>query len=136
MIPVISIYVGGVLTVLLALFHARFYRMFNWGSDFKKIGLLNRRVLYTVHLALLLVFFMVGALSLIYAGELGASTGLAFGLNLLFSLFWVWRLVWQLYYFKGKKGQKVPPVSVLMVVWFVLLAVAYLFPVLYRLSGG
>jgi len=136
MIPVISIYVGGVLTVLLALFHARFYRMFNWGADLKKIGLLNRRVLYTIHLALLLVFFMVGALSLMYAGELGASTGLAFGLNLLFSLFWVWRLVWQLYYFKGKRGQKVPPVSVLMVVWFALLAVAYLFPVLYRLSGG
>jgi hypothetical protein len=135
MVPVISIYVGGVLTILLALFHGRFYRMFNWGADFKKIGLLNRRVLYTVHLALLLLFFIVGALSLIYAGELGASTGLAFGLNLLFSLFWIWRLVWQLYYFKGKKGQKVPRVSVLMVVWFILLAVAYLFPVLYRMSA-
>ena len=30
MVPVISIFVGGVLTLLLALFHARFYRMFNW----------------------------------------------------------------------------------------------------------
>ena len=133
---VISIYVGGVLTILLALFHARFYRMFNWAVDFGKIALLNRRVLYTVHLALLLLFFMVGALSLIYAGELGTSTGLAFGFNLLYSLFWIWRLVWQLYYFRGKTGQRVPLVGVLMVVWFALLAGAYLLPVLYRLSAG
>jgi len=129
MVPVISIYVGGVLTILLALFHARFYRMFNWAVDFGKIALLNRKVLYTVHLALLLLFFMVGALSLIYAGELGTSTGLAFGFNLLCSGFWIWRLVWQLYYFK----RRVSVVNVLMVVWFALLGGAYLLPVLYRL---
>ncbi|MGH2403186.1 MAG: hypothetical protein ACRDGN_01865 [bacterium] len=105
--------------------------MFNWAVDFQKIALLNRRVLYTVHLALLLLFFMVGALSLIYAVELGTSTGLAFGFNLLYSLFWIWRLAWQLYYFKGR----VPLVRVLMVVWFALLASAYLLPVLYRLSA-
>ena len=132
MLPLISIYIGGTLTLLLAIFHVRFYRLFNWANDLEKITIINRRILYTVHLALLFLFFMIGTLSIIYAKELSQSVGLAFGFNLFYSVFWMWRLVWQFLYFKKSKGQKISLIGIFLMILFVLLVVAYLVPVIYR----
>ncbi len=134
MVPLMSIYAGGVLTVLLAVFHTLFYKRFNWAADFEKITVLNRRILYTVHMALLLLFFIFGALSLIYAGELSRSTGLALGFNLLYALFWGWRTLWQFIYFKREKGKKIPPAGLMFIALFILLFMAYMVPVLYRFA--
>jgi len=102
--------------------------MFNWQDTFGKINARDSRVLYTIHLALLLLFFVVGALSLIYAGELSRSAGLAFGLNVLLSAFWIWRMIWQFIYFKSAKGKKKPVISIVLIVAFFLLAISYLIP--------
>ena len=128
MISLVSIYAGGILTLMIAVFHTRFYKMFNWQDTFGKINARDSRVLYTIHLALLLLFFVVGALSLIYAGELSRSAGLAFGLNVLLSAFWIWRMVWQFIYFKSAKGKKKPVISIVLIVAFFLLAISYLIP--------
>jgi membrane protein YdbS with pleckstrin-like domain len=132
MVPLVSIYVGGILTLLMAVFHTRFYGMFNWANAFGKVGVRDARVLYTVHLALLLLFFAIGAISIVYAGELGPSVGLAFGLNVLLCAFWTWRLVWQFTYFKSAKGRKRPVISVVLIIAFFLLATAYLIPPVWR----
>ena len=132
MIPVVSIYVGGVLTLLMAVFHTRFYRLFHWKADFEKITIVNARIIYTVHLALLFLFFIIGIISLIYAKELSQSFGLAAGLNLLFSIFWLWRLIWQFAYFRSAKGQKASPIGILLIIVFTLLFVSYLIPLSYR----
>jgi hypothetical protein len=129
----VSIYAGGILTLFMALFHARFYRMFGWKDAFGKVGLREARVLYTIHLALLLLFFAIAAVSIIYAGELSRSVGLAFGLNVLLCAFWVWRLVWQFLYFRTPKGRKRPAIGVFLILVFFMLAVAYLVPPLWRL---
>ena len=133
MISLVSIYAGGSLTLLMALFHTRFYRLFGWKNDFTKISPLNTRIIYTVHLALLLLFFILAALSIGYARELSQSTGLSFGLNILISLFWLWRFLWQLFYFKREKGKKIPPMAIALIVVFLLLAIAYLIPVMHIL---
>lgn len=130
--PLVSIYIGGALTLLLAVFHTRFYKMFNWNTDFEKISILNARIIYTVHLALLLLFFMIGIISIIHAKELSQSIGLAFGLNLLFSLFWLWRFIWQFVYFKREKKQKIPPIGIFLIIVFAILFFTYLIPVIYR----
>lgn len=132
MIPLVSIYSGGILTLLLAIFHTRFYRALNWKDDFEKITIINARIFYTVHFALLLLFFMLGIISIIYSKELSQSIGLAFGLNLLFSIFWIWRLVWQFAYLKLHDGQKTPPIGVVLKIVFAFLSVCYLIPVIYR----
>ena len=131
MIPLVSIYIGGALTLLLAIFHTRFYRMFNWKIDFEKITIINTRIIYTVHLALLLLFFMIGIISIVYAKELSQSIGLAFGFNSLFSIFWLWRFIWQFAYFKRGKGQKQPPIGIVLIIVLALLFVSYFIPVVY-----
>ncbi len=128
MIPLVSIYVGGILTLMIAAFHTRFYKMFKWKDAFGKINARDSRVLYTIHLALLLLFFMIGALSLVYAGELSRSVGLALGLNVLLSAFWTWRMIWQFTYFKSAKGKKKPAISIVLTIAFFLLAISYLIP--------
>jgi hypothetical protein len=132
MIPLVSVYIGGALTLIMAIFHTRFYRMFNWKTDFDKVTALNARIIYTVHLALLLLFFMLGIISIANAKELARSIGLAFGLNLVFSVFWLWRLIWQFAYFKREKGQKIPFIGIILIFVFVLLFITYLIPVMYR----
>lgn len=75
MAPIISIYIGGVLTLLMALFHTKFYKMFKWKADFKDLSLANPRILYTIHLALLLLFFIIAIVSIAYAKELSQNIG-------------------------------------------------------------
>lgn len=124
-LSIICIYAGGILTLFMGIFHTRFYQLFKWGEAFEKISMPNARIIYTVHLALLLLFFLIAALSLFYAGELSRSTGLAFGFNLGFALFWIWRLIWQIYYFRDLKGT----LHYILIVYFLLLALCYLLPV-------
>jgi hypothetical protein len=123
---------GGALTILLAIFHSRFYKVFHWAKDFEKVTLINRKIIYTIHLALLLIFFMIGTLSLICAKELSQSIGLALWFNLFYAVFWIWRLVWQILYFKRPKGQKIPPIGIFLMILFALLILSYLLPVVNR----
>ncbi len=129
----ISIYVGGILTLFLAIFHTRFYRIFQWKNEYQHITLLNQRVLYTIHVALFLLFFLFAFISLFYARELSKSQGLAFGVNITYSAFWLWRAIWQIYYFQPSKGKRPSHIWYVMVLSFFVLFVAYLMPVLLKM---
>ena len=132
MISLICIYLGGVLTLLMAILHTRYYKIFNWKTEFKNISTANTRIFYTLHIALLLMFFIIAATSIVYANELSRSEGLANGLNILFAAFWFWRLIWQFVYFKKQKRQKTHPVAIVLSTMFLLLAVSYSIPVVVR----
>lgn len=129
----ISIYVGGVLTLFLAIFHTRFYKLFQWKKEYQHIALLNKRVFYTVHVALFLLFFLFAFISLVYAQELGRSEGLAFGVDIGFSAFWLWRALWQIYYFPSAKDKRPAPIWYVMLFSFFVLFIAYLIPVLLKM---
>lgn len=129
MTGLISIYTGGVLTILMATFHVQFPKLFKWKVDYRKVSELNKKISFTIHLALLLIFYLIGLLSLIYAKELSESNGISFGLNLIISAFWLWRLCWQIFYFKGKL------MHFALIVVFSLLFIAYLIPVVLKLIG-
>ena len=132
MLPLICIYVGGVLTLLMSLLHTRFYKMFNWKTEFEKLSRENSIILYTIHIALLLDSIIIGLITIGYAKELSQSIGLAAGFNGSLSIFWLWRFIWQFTYFRVEKGQKLPAVSVLLSVIFLLLFASYFIPFLYR----
>lgn len=51
-----GIMAAGVLTLAVAIGHTFFYRLFGWAADFGKMKPLNQRVLYTIHVALYLLF--------------------------------------------------------------------------------
>jgi hypothetical protein len=124
MISLISIYIGGILTLGMAVFHTQFYKLFRWKADFKNITDLNQRILHTIHLALTLLFFLIGALTMVYAQELSSCIGISLGLNIILAILWLWRTIWQAYYFKGKI------LHYILVTVFFLLFASYLLPVI------
>ena len=127
MISIVSIYIGGILTLLMAIFHIRFPKLFKWGKDYGRITEINKRIFHTIHLSLLLIFLIIGVLSLFYVSELSECKGISFGLNLMISIFWLWRTIWQIFYFKGKT------MHYILITVFSILFVTYLIPIIQNL---
>ena len=133
MISRIMIVSGGILTLGMAFFHQRFPKMFGWKDDFDKIGKPKGKIHYTIHLALLLLFIGIGLLSISFSSELSRPVGLGMGICILISLFWLWRTIWQLLYFKLPKGPlpKAPVVMhYVMTICFLVLTITYSYPVI------
>jgi hypothetical protein len=127
----VAIFIGSFLSLALFLFHAKLHRLFGWQGEFTKISMLNGKVIYTVNLALTLLFLLFSIISFIYFNELARCDGLAFGLCLGLTLFWVWRLVWQFFYFKWV----ISGISMFLVGSFLLLSISYFIPVLVKVFG-
>ena len=129
----ISVITGGLLTLLMAILHTRFYALFNWKSDFRHISLRNSKIHYTIHLALLLIFFGFGIISLLFARELATCTGLSLSIMVFFSLLWLWRTVWQIVDFGPLvKDKKLPIFHLVLTIHFGLLFVAYTIPIVFK----
>ncbi|MCK4910422.1 MAG: hypothetical protein KAR83_02220 [Thermodesulfovibrionales bacterium] len=130
----ISVVIGGFLSLLIAVFHTKFYSLFEWQKDFEKISPVNAKILYTIHLALLLLLFGVGFLSLIFYDDLAKCTGLGLGLMIMFSLLWLWRTIWQILFFNpDRKNKQLLKMHYILIIIFGVLFVAYSFPILVRL---
>lgn len=123
---------GGILTLLMALFHFRFPVLFQLEQDFNKIGMPKARIHFTIHVALFLLFIGIGSLSVFYSEEMAKEFGVGFGICIMLASFWLWRTLWQIIYFKLPKGPK-PKAPLIMhyslTVVFALLALMYSFPI-------
>jgi hypothetical protein len=117
-------------------FHLKFPKMYNWQLEFEKMNTANKRIFFTLHITLIILFFGFTALSFIYYNELAIPKGLAIGLNLFYSIFWLWRACWQIIYFKPPKEMKKHPmakIGYVLTVIFLILFVSYLMPVVLSL---
>jgi hypothetical protein len=134
----ICIIIGGILSLFMAVLHSRFYKMFYWRREFRKITLPNQRIIYTIHIALLLLFVVFALLSFVYSDELSQGEGLALGITGLYALFWLWRTIWQIAYFRPPKGsdvKKMPFIHYFLIVIFALLFIVYGIPVALSFVG-
>lgn len=134
----LSILMGGLLTLLMIIFHVRFYTLFGWKRDFEKIRELNQKIFYTIHLALILFFVLIAFISILFMGELSRCTGLACGINVGLGLFWLWRTLWQIFYFRPPKNassKKTEKMHYALIFIFGMLSVFYFIPVLIKVFG-
>ena len=83
-----AIVVGGILSLLMGVFHLRFYALFGWHREFEALSARSRRIVFTIHLGLLLLFFGLGALTLTFSDALAGASGLARGVDLVLAAFW------------------------------------------------
>ena len=100
----IAVTIGGSLTLLMGVFHTTFPKRFSWAVDFAKVSQTNARVHYTIHLALLILFLLLGTLTILFRAEMASGQGLGAALTLAMGLFWGWRAVWRLLYFRPPSG--------------------------------
>ncbi len=124
-----AVYVAGVLTLIAAIYHTRLYKRLNWAEEFEKIEISNRKILYTIHMALTILFFLLGAFTLVYAKELSKGSSLALGFNVSLACFWIWRRVWGAIFSGDNKNQNETLFNRAKNWVPVLIAVSYLLPV-------
>lgn len=125
-----SLIIGNFLTVLVIIFHISFPKLFKWKKDFQRITGTNKRIFFTIHIALFLLLIMIAFISILHINELVQCTGTNFTFLLLISIFWLWRTIWQLVYFKPEKGIPLLLMHYLSTLIFFLLFISYSTPVL------
>lgn len=132
----LCILTGGTLSFFMVIFHCFFYRLFDWKLELNKIQLANHRIFMSIHVALILLFVIFAFLSFCYFREMANCNGIAFGLVICCSIFWLWRTIWQIIYFKiPKTVKKVPIFHYLLIVIFGLLFISYTIPIIIKLTN-
>lgn len=126
----VAIYIIGILTIFVGLYHLRLYKIRNWKEKLKDVDLYNQRVVYTINLALAIMFLGVGILSFIYTKELSKCSGLAFGFNLSLCCFWLWRVIWGKIYLKSVSAQRTTFFDVVKNSVGPILIISYLIPII------
>lgn len=126
-----SIIIGGALSLLMAVFHTRFYPLFGWTKEFETITKFSRKVIYSVHVALILLFLVFSIVSFANSTELARCKGVSLSITLLYSVFWLWRSIWQVTYLRppkkvAKKSSLIRHYGLLLV--FILLCMSYGMP--------
>ena len=94
----IWIYVCGVHSLLFAVFHIGFWKLFKWKTELRKLNEVNRGVMQVLNIRLTFIFLLFAALCFFYPRDL-YTTGLGKALLGGISLFWLGRLVEQFIFF-------------------------------------
>jgi hypothetical protein len=129
--PTYGLQVAGVISVIIGLGHTAFHRIFGWESDFQKITALNAKIFMTIHIATTLLLLWLGVLTFRYAALLSQSTEVASIICLSLSIFWCWRLIWQVLYFKPSKiehDNRLLALHYVLILLFAALVIAYATP--------
>lgn len=133
-----SVVAGGAMMLVVGAAHLFFPRIFGWPEAFARLRVLDAKVFYTLHVALVLLGLAMAWVSVRYPGELSRGEGLGGALAAMLAAFWLWRLVWQLVYFRPARLQPARRMLLFHYAWvvlFVLLATAYSVPVVASLVG-
>ena len=93
------IFTGGIYSLILVIFHALFWRLFDWPNDLRSLSFINRAVIQVLNISLTFVFVSFSYLSLIHTQEL-LVTELGHALLWLIAIFWLARAVQQVIFFK------------------------------------
>ncbi|GAB3010766.1 hypothetical protein GCM10027051_10890 [Niabella terrae] len=88
--------IAGILMLLLALFHIGFPGYFRWKQQLKHLSLINRQMMYAHAFFIGLVILLMGLLCIYCADDL-AHTPLGKQVCLGLGLFWICRLIFQIF---------------------------------------
>ncbi|OGW24908.1 MAG: hypothetical protein A2X59_12625 [Nitrospirae bacterium GWC2_42_7] len=126
-----AILTGGILSFGVAAGHSLFYRLFGWKSEFEKISILNRKILYTIHVFLTIFFLIFASISILFAEELSTGKGLAGSICFGYALLWFIRLIWQIGYFRLSEipyNRNLLVLHYFLIFLFAILSLCYLAP--------
>jgi len=95
------VYFCGVHSLFFALFHAYFWKLFDWKNDLKSISIANRAIIQIINLRLIYIFLGIGVVCFVFPRELLSSKlGNVFLLGI--SLFWLGRTIEQFVFLRIK----------------------------------
>jgi hypothetical protein len=100
------IYICGLYTLIFALFHLGFWKIFKWERDLPNISDIasfdvDRRIMHILNIQMIWCFVAVAFICFAFPADL-LSTKLGGAFLSCCSLFWLFRAVEQLFFFRGK----------------------------------
>lgn len=98
---IVLIKVGGAYCVALIVFHAFFWKIFNWAEELKKLNDLNRAIMQVLNISLTFLFAIIAYISFRHADEL-LTTALGHTLLGAIAMLWLFRAAQQVVFFKLK----------------------------------
>lgn len=114
--------ISAVYSMAFAVFHIFFWRLFEWRKDLGRLTFINRSVMQILNLCLIFVFVLFACLAVAHREEMICT---ALGRSLLagISLFWLLRMIEQVFFFGLKR-----PLSIFLTLVFLVGAILYALP--------
>lgn len=88
------IFCCGIYSMLMAVFHMFFWKLFNWNQDLKKLRFENRGILQILNVQIIVYFLTVAVICFWFSQEL-ITTAIGKAFLLMNVIFWVVRTVQQ-----------------------------------------
>ncbi|MET4083030.1 hypothetical protein ABIB40_002997 [Pedobacter sp. UYP30] len=120
------IYICGVYSLALALFHLGFWKIFNWKVALKKLNFANQGIMQILNIQIIFYFFFTAFMCFVFPTEL-LSTKLGNFLLGATSLFWLIRTFQQFVFFRVNNYK----IHILTIV-FLLGAIIFAIPILIK----
>ncbi len=114
------IYICGFYSLLFALFHIGFWKIFKWRDDLKKLVFANRGIMQILNIQIIYYFLFTALICFIFPTELlNTKFGKIFLLGC--SLFWLIRTIQQFIFLKAN-NYKIHILTVIFIIGTVLFA--------------
>lgn len=91
----------GILLMILAIIHLGFPKYFKWKEELKPLSLINRQMMEVHTIFIAITVFLMGLLCITSSGEL-ISTSLGKRICFGFGIFWMMRLIFQIFVYSPK----------------------------------
>jgi hypothetical protein len=99
-----------------------------WHAEISSLSLLHRKLVNTVLMALCFAAVAFGLTTLLLAGNYSQYDNFQIWFLIFCFLFWLWRLLWQIFYFRF--GEMKPWQHITVIVMFAVNTIAYLAPLI------
>ena len=119
------LFIGGIYHIAFAVFHALFWKLFDWKEELPRLNVINRSVMQILNLRITFIFLVFAYVSFFHSTEL-LTTGIGNVLLLGIALAWFGRAIEQIYFFGLKKA-----VSIMLFTIFLVGAAIYIYPFLF-----
>ena len=115
----IMIFFCGIYSVAFAIFHALFWRIFQWKVTLKQLNFSNKAIIQILNCRLIYFFLLIGFICFAYPDELLHSV-LVDVLLAGVALFWAGRTIEQFIFLKTLKDWRVHLLTIIFLVGFIL----------------
>lgn len=125
---ILQLQIIGALLMFLAAIHIGFPKYFNWKIELKSLSLINNQMMTTHTFFIALTVFLIGLLCFSSPVEL-IETNLGKKISLGLGVFWLIRLVFQLFVYSPKlwKGKKFETIMhIIFTIFWVYMSVVFL----------
>lgn len=95
------LFAGGIYHIALIVFHASFWRIFNWPITINSLDKTNKSTNQVLNISITFIFFIFAYISIFHADEL-INTPLGKTILIFLSALWSFRAAQQIYFYKLK----------------------------------